>query len=271
VHSLHNNTSVLDGRWIAFRKTARQVLLHTGAEDAPFATSGTYFLVTYEDRLFAVTARHVVGNNPPEKLLLIVSDKTVIPARVLEQIDPSDEIGGGLDLLIYDLDVRHFNTKQRRSCCAYPLLVTEPSWLLWRRTAAYFLFGYPLKYTTMEYGQRTTRTETQQWFCEATYNGESEIAHCHRLLLRDPKRIGDLNGLSGAPVFALVPSRGGDSRPLFAGVVLRGSASSGLVHFLGAEAIRQILDEIRARPRKKLPKRWWGGKTRLRRRPSVHE
>jgi hypothetical protein len=30
-------------------------------------------------------------------------------------------------------------------------------------------------------------------------------------------------------------------------------------------------DEIRARPRKKLPKRWWGGKTRLRRRPSVHE
>jgi hypothetical protein len=81
----------------------------------------------------------------------------------------------------------------------------------------------------------------------------------------------NLNGLSGAPVFASVTSRGGDARPLFAGVVLRGTASSGLVHFLGAETIRHILDEIRARPRKKLPKRWSGGKTRLRRRPSEHE
>jgi hypothetical protein len=125
VDPVDNNTAVLDERWVAFRKTARQMLLHTGAEDAAFASSGTYFLVTYEDRLFAITARHVVGNNQPEKLLRIVSDKTVIPARVLEQIDPSDEIGGTLDLVIYDLDVRH--SIRSSDAAVVPILCSRPS------------------------------------------------------------------------------------------------------------------------------------------------
>lgn len=262
---------VLEEEWLALRRAARQMLFHTGAPDAPFAFGGTYFLLIYADRLFAITARHVVRTNVPEKLLLSTSDKTPIPPRILEQIGPSDEASGEMDLVVYDLDVRHYNTKQRRRICAYRLDTTAPSRHLSRYDCDYALFGYPLRYADLEYGARTTRTESQQWCLRGRYRGNSEIANCHILALRNDAGLEDLNGLSGSPVFALATCAPGTVEAIFAGLVLRGSAASGRVHFLDAGAIRTVLDRIVLRPRKKLPKRWWGGKTRLRRRPSVHE
>jgi hypothetical protein len=151
------------------------------------------------------------------------------------------------------------------------LEAAAPSWHRKRDECDFALFGYPRKHADIEYGARTSRTESQQWLLQATYRGRSELPNCHTLVLRETGGIEDLDGLSGSPVFALEAGAPDAVRALFAGLVLRGTAASGLVHFLCAEAILAVLDEILLRPRAKLPKRWWGGETRLRRRPSVHE
>ncbi|HEY4367507.1 MAG TPA: hypothetical protein VGN07_09790 [Steroidobacteraceae bacterium] len=259
-----------DGQLLALRQAARQLIFRTGIDCTPIALSGTYFLLAYRDKLFALTARHVVGDATPEQLLLLTSDKSLVPARVLEQINPSDEISGALDLVVYDLDIRHFNRKHRRNSRAYNLLVTEPSWLPTRHESSYFLFGYPLTHAKVDYGARTTQTHSQQWFLEGRYKGPSEISNCHMLNLCDTQTIGDLNGLSGSPVFASFHAIGMGTQPIFAGIVLRGTVMSGLVHFLDAGAVRAVLEQILLRPRKPLPKRWSGVKTRDRRSPSQH-
>ena len=95
--------SIPNDQLLTLRHTAKQLVFLTGAEIAPVSVGGTYFLVKYKQRLFAITAKHVVGNALPEQLLLATNDSSWIPARVLEQFNPSDEVLGDLDLVIYAL------------------------------------------------------------------------------------------------------------------------------------------------------------------------
>ena len=245
-------------------------MFRTGIDGTPVSLGGTCFLLEYCDRLFAITAKHVVKNAVPEELLLAMSEDSWIPARVLEQFNPSDVISGVLDLVIYDLDVRHFIAKHRRNIHAYNLLATELNWSAARYQSNFFFFGYPLAHATVDYGSRTTRAESQQWFLQATYQGSSDLSNCHKLRLLDTRGIGDLNGMSGSPVFACHSVIGMTVRPLLAGILLRGTAASGLVHFLEVQAVRTVLDEILRRPLRRLPKRWPGVKTKKRRAPHEH-
>ena len=265
-----DSTLVPDDQLLELRRTARQLVFRTGVDSTPVSLGGTCFLLGYRDRLFAITARHVVKDAVPEELLLATSEDSWIPARVLEQFNPSDEISGALDLVVYDLDVRHFIAKHRRNSRAYNLLATESNWSATRYQSNFFFFGYPLVHATVDYGSRTTRAESQQWFLQATYQGSSELPHCHKLRLLDASGIGDLNGLSGSPVFACRSIIGTTAQPQLAGILLRGTAASGLVHFLEVEALRTVLEEILRRPPRRLPKRWRSVKTKKRRAPREH-
>lgn len=267
---MSDSALIPDDQLLVLRKTARQLVFRTGIEGVPVSLGGTYFLLRYRDRLFAITARHVVKDALPAQLLLATSDDSWVPARILEQINPSDEISGALDLVIYDLDVRHFTAKHRRNSRAYNLLPTESDWSAARYQSHFFFFGYPLTHATVDYGSRTTRAESQQWFLQATYQGVSELPNCHKLGLLDTLGISDLNGLSGSPVFACHRVIGMTARPLLAGIVLRGTAASGLVHFLEVQAVRTVLEQILRRPPRRLPKRWPGLKTKKRRTPYEH-
>jgi hypothetical protein len=268
---MNEDTASAETQLLILRQTARQLVFRTGIDGTPVAIGGTYFIVSYSDRLFAITAKHVVGDALPEQLLLTTSDKSLVPARILEQINPFDGVSGDVDLVVYDLDIRHFSVKQRRNSRACHLTATEPSWRARCHESSYFVFGYPLKHASVHYGVRTTQTNSQQWFLEGRYKCPSEVPNCHMLMLCDTQRIEDLNGLSGSPVFALPAVLGVPGLPIFAGIALRGSATAKLLHFLEGDAVRTILDHIVSRPRKNLPKRWLGAKTRERRRPKRHE
>ena len=259
-----------DDQLIALRKTARQLVFRTGINGTPVSLGGTYFLLGYQDQLFAITAKHIVKDALPEELLLTTSDESWIPARVIDQFDSSDESSGALDLVVYRLDVRHYIAKHRRNSRAYNLLPTEPNWLTGRLLSDFLFFGYPLMHATLDYGSRTTQAESQQWFLRGAYQGPSELPNCHRLSLLDPLGISDLNGLSGSPVFACHRVIGMPTRPVFAGILVRGTATSRLVHFLEVRAVKAVLEQILQQPSKKLPKRWRGLKTKWRRAPPEH-
>jgi len=60
----------------------------------------------------------------------------------------------------------------------------------------------------------------------------------------DPSEY-DFNGVSGSPVFCRI-----DGVVLFTGVVVRGSSSSGLLHFLSCEIIMSALNNADIKPSK---------------------
>lgn len=252
---------------LQLRQTARQIVFRTGIDAVPVTIGGTCFLVAYFDRLFAITAKHVVGGATSEHLLIDTCDRAWIPARVLEQFDAFDEETGALDLVVYELDIRHFTRKHRRMSRAYNMPPSDLNWWPDRFTCGFFLFGYPLVRASVDYGQVTTEAKREQWFVNARYDGPSVLPHCHVFKVLSASGLPDLNGLSGSPVFAHRNVIGGEVSIGFAGVALRGSASSGLVHCIDGRAVRLILDEIRSRPRRALPGKWRGLKTRLRRAP----
>jgi hypothetical protein len=261
----------MNDQLLQLRQAARQIAFRTGINTTPVTIGGTYFLVAYHERLFAVTAKHVIGNAVPEQLLLDTSDHTWIPARVLEQFNSSDECTGELDLVVYDLDTRHFTAKHRSKSRAYNMPPRESNWISKRYECGFFLFGYPLHRATVDYGALTTQARREQWFVSALYHAPSELPNCHALKMVGPLGLSNLDGLSGSPVFAYQTAIGKKAQPSFAGIALRGTAASGLVHFLEERAVRAVLNQILQRPRRSLPKKWRSLKTKARRSPVKHQ
>lgn len=256
---------------LKLRQTARQMVFRTGEQSTPITIGGTYFLVTYRERLFAVTAKHVVRDCVPEQLLLSTSDNHWIPARVIEQFNVSNDGSDALDLVVYDLDTRHFIAKHRKNSRAYNMPLVDPIWMQRYYECGFFFFGYPLSRARVAYGMFTTQATNEQWFVTATYQRRSEVEHGHVLKIANPHCLDGLDGLSGSPVFAYQNLIGVEAKPFFAGVVLRGTASSGLVHFLEGSVVRTALDHVVSRPRRALPKKWRSLKTRARRMPVRHQ
>src|SRR4029450_7813991 len=111
----------------------------------------------------------------------------------------------------------------------------------------------------------TTQALAQQHFFVAKYQGASGLSHCHVLKLVDTKGVDDLNGMRGWPGVAHPTIIGVATLPRFSGILLTGSATGGLAHFLESQAIRTTLDEVLRQLTGRLPKRWRGMKTKKRR------
>lgn len=255
---------------LKLRRMARQLVYRTGYQETPISLGGTYFLLEYQRRLFAITARHVVSNIDPEELLLAINDTSLVSARILRQFNPADEDSGDVDLVVYLLDIRHLIAKHRSQVQALELSTSDTDWLPLRYESTYFFFGFPLAHSSVDYGRNTTQALAQQHFFVAKYRGVSGLAHCHALQLVDTNGMGDLNGMSGSPVFAHQAAIGVATLPRFAGILLRGSATGGIVHFLNSQAIMTTLEEVLRQPTGRLPKRWPSVKTKKRRTPRNH-
>jgi hypothetical protein len=103
--------------------------------------------------------------------------------------------------------------------------------------STFMLFGYPTSLRNVDYDSASIATK--QIVTSAKYRSASSAANVHAI---EMLRTGDYgsDGLSGGPVFHL----GQDAQGFycgFAGVILRGSDSSNLIHFLDVRLMLQFL------------------------------
>ena len=69
--------------------------------------------------------------------------------------------------------------------------------------------------------------------------------HCHVAKIESSIRLTSYDGLSGSPVFYMQPQILEEHEvlfPMFIGMLLRGSASSSLVHFVSSTVIRSLIE-----------------------------
>lgn len=88
--NLMNDVNLEQDELLKLRKTARQVLFRPKVEGIPVSLGGTFFLLKYEGHFFAITAKHVVGDATNDQLLLTTTDRSFIPARILQRFDVCD-------------------------------------------------------------------------------------------------------------------------------------------------------------------------------------
>jgi hypothetical protein len=111
----------------------------------------------------------------------------------------------------------------------------------------FIIYGYPTSLRDLEYAEPSyalSHIKVKQVVTAARYVRPSHALGVHVLAMQG---IGNYSsdGLSGGPVFQL----GRDAQGFFcgfAGVVLRGSDSSKLVHFLDTKILMQFIKKIAA-------------------------
>lgn len=225
------------------RQCARPVIFETGNNDAPYSTAGTAFLVGFRQSLFVLTAAHVVRNCPIDKLLVFPSDKSAKPLRLNTwwPVEGNPDDPDASDMLIIKADLESIPVSERNEGCLIHL--THPQAVEWfeaRDVSQFFLCGYPLVRNGVDYFR--SEINTQQFFLAGTYKGKSPPEYCHVLNINNPLNLDDFNGLSGSPVFCQKFENGVATAPIrFCGMVLLGTAESGLVHFLDAQRLVSVL------------------------------
>jgi hypothetical protein len=223
----------------------RPMAFNTGVSAAPFSVAGTGFLVGYRRGVYLVSARHVVGKLEYSRVLIYPTEGAISPLRLTEgwTFQEEEEETDTSDIFVARVDAKNLGgpTKRRSR-----LLNIEPrqmsNWLPHRHTSMFFLGGYPKTDTYADYN--SLQLKYRPYLLYGNYVGLGSIDGCHKLRLKNPHHISSFDGLSGSPVFSIPHAIGIAAQPTFCGMLIRGTASSGIVHFLEAALLLVALEEV---------------------------
>jgi hypothetical protein len=227
------------------RYCARAMVFETGETEYPFAVAGTAVIVAFRGELLVLTARHVVGKWPTHQLRLIVADAgdcVTLTDRWEIRMEGEEEDSDQNDLLIFRADIRNVSPEARKENHVINLTPPELSdWYETRENAMFFMFGYPKSATGPDY--ELSKVISNQYLLHGAFIGDSLSFGCYELAVQNPLRLAEFDGLSGSPIFSLFKGKESGAQPIFCGIAIRGSASSGRVHFLGSQTVYAALDE----------------------------
>lgn len=230
----------------SLRRCARPVVFETGIDGFPCSTAGTAFIIGFRQSVFVLMPQHVVNNWPVEKIVIFPSWTSQYTFRYLNwwrvAITPEDPDTS--DLLIIKADLSDISSAERADIRLLNLNSLENlTWYDERHDSQFFLCGFPssgsegVDYSTLE-------IKMSQYFMEGVYVDASPISCAHIIKVDNPLSLGHFSGLSGSPVFSCRRDCKTGAPPRFCGMAVRGTASSGHVHFLEVEFLIEALTEI---------------------------
>jgi hypothetical protein len=227
----------------SLRRLVRPVIFETGCSDFPLSTAGTAFLLSSGSDTFVITAKHVVGAYPPDRLRVYQSDQseTPLPVKDFYRVNAGEPGGEIEDLLVLEIE-----TAPREEQDAEVSIRIEPmadAWHEFKDTAKYFLIGYPEPKSFVDF--EGSVIHSGQVLIAGRYISPSVSSpYCHDLRVDNPLSISNFSGFSGAPVFSLHDRVAMPSVLVFCGLALQGTATSGLIRFLDCTVIQAAMDEI---------------------------
>lgn len=230
----------------SLRRCARPVVFETDIDEFPCSIVGTAFIVGFRQSVFVLIPQHVVNDWPVEKILIYPSWNSQYTFRYLNwwrvEITPEDHDIS--DLLIIKADLSDIPSAERTDIQLLDLNGLENlTWYDERHDSQFFLCGFPsagsegVNYSTLE-------IRISQYFMEGVYVGVSPFSCGHMIKVKNPLNLCHFSGLSGSPVFSHRRDNTVGTPPRFCGMALRGTATSGYIHFLEVEFLMEALTEI---------------------------
>ena len=226
------------------RSCARPVIFETGNDDAPCSTAGTAFIVGFRKSVFIIMPRHVVGAWPVERIRIYPTWTSQYIFRYQNWwfIETTQEDSDTSDILVIEADlnvpagigknIKLLNLNNRENVV----------WYDERHDSQFFLCGFPTGQSVIDYS--SLEINTSQYLLESVYKGDSPSSWCHMIEVKNPLSLDHFGGLSGAPVFSHRIDKAAGTPGRFCGMVLRGTATSGYIHFLAVEVLMTALSEI---------------------------
>ncbi len=253
---LRKNDPIRVGRlWVrvaelpdSLSRFTRLVFCLTGSADHPYCLRGSATSLRWRDnRLSFYTQHQVVGFEGSEIAMpLGPGGKVLASGSTHIRMVPT---GAAVGEEFGDLGAMHFKPED------YPSLNLDRSFFellegdLWRgeQESTFMIYGYPTSLRDLELAEpiyALSHITVELIVTAARYVRASHALGVHVVELQGE---GDYSrdGLSGGPIFCLCQDALGFFCG-FAGIILRGSDTSNLMHFLDARAVMQFMAKIAA-------------------------
>ena len=222
--------------------SVQPLVFETGAVDYPYSTKGTVFLVGYEGKPYVVTTRHGLYPDSPPPICVFPSDTSLrlIPLNNVFFVPHADEQDDFMDLAIIEVDpAARADPELNQATLINLALAVEPDWESGASNMEFFVIGYPCERSSIDNDSQELRTDRVTLF--GRYMGKSSLPHLHLFQVKNSQNLASFDGFSGSPVFMWSPSGLGRPKPILCGMAIRGTAASGLIHFL---AVSVLLDAL---------------------------
>jgi hypothetical protein len=225
------------------RQSAKPILFDTGLDEAPYSGAGTGFLALFRDRLYLLTADHVIKGENLDNLLVFPNDKTdeSIPfdAR-FSVVSPDPMHNDHSDLSIVRVALDKLDIANGSQMHAIRLDTAHDGWKATPFDYQFAFFGYPKEARGVDYeGHRVAST---QHFLVGRLARNSGAQFCFELEVDDFNGVSDLDGLSGSPVVAIPRTSVGRTATI-CGMAIRGSKTAGRIRFIEVAVLRKALEQ----------------------------
>ena len=233
-----------------FEEACRPVVFAHDDPEFSYWTKGSSFLISNKKNYFWVTAAHVLVNpgGRAKSVRIFPSDNSKISLPFDEQYTVNKGLAEDedyKDIFILRVDLNGFD----RSGDA-PLLAQDieqgvsPAEYL-EQDDELWVVGYPSESNGVDYDAREIKNTRS--VLRGIYKGPSASDHCHKINIESSVKLISFDGLSGGPVFHMKQqTRDGETAiyPMLVGMLLRGTASSGIAHFVSSSVIVNIVNLV---------------------------
>ncbi len=208
------------------------IIYETECPAFPYTTCGTAFLVVYRGRAFAITARHVLFPLNPVCLLPSETSQKLLPFVGVFSV-PEDQVSDDFaDFAIIEIDMSKI--KRDSELGATQAIVLERvvgDWISRAHELNLFICGYPTQHSKIEIDNEAIINP--RYMLRGRYSGmSSHSPEMHTISVSDACGVDNFAGFSGSPVFACIPNEQEPTEVVLCGMAVRGTSSSGLIHFV---------------------------------------
>lgn len=237
-----------------FEEASRPVIFKSDDPNFSYWGKGSSFLVANSSNFYWVTAAHVLSKTGghADSLRIFPSDSSKISLPFNEKYTVNKGVSDDedyKDVFVLRVDLGHFDALGDAPLVAQDIENGMLSALQLRPNDELWVIGYPAERNLIDYD--CNRIESMRCVLRAIYRGESAMTHCHKLLMETSVRLESYDGLSGSPVYRMkrVYQDGvAVDYPLLVGMLLRGTASSRVAHFVNSDVLSDIINLAEAMP-----------------------
>ena len=232
-----------------FEEVSRPVLFEDPDAQFRYWGKGSSFLVSSARSVYWVTAEHVIANMGGwgSAIRVFPSDAstTSLPFNEKYVVKKDLDYDDYKDIFVLRVDLGDFDqfgdaplVSQRLDDGALPASSLSRGEELW-------VIGYPSDASLIDYdAQRIMNTRS---VIRALYDGPFTSRHCYSMNVETSLRLDSYDGLSGSPVYVFREKTidGTTLRfPMLVGMVLRGTASSGKLHFMCVSVLESLVATV---------------------------
>lgn len=230
-----------------FEEASRPVLYEHDHPDFAYWGKGSSFLVANSSHCYWVTAAHVLSNAKAQvdALRIFPSDGSRISLPFNEQYIVNKGISDDedyKDMFVLRIDLYNFDKAGDAPLVSQDLETGVLSANALKPSDELWIVGYPSESSFIDY--ESGKISHTRSVLRGVYKGSSSSIHCHELRMETSILLDSYDGLSGSPVYYMKRQIRGREElmfPMLVGMLIRGTASSQLAHFVGSDVLTNII------------------------------